>query len=840
MNANQPTLRRRRSQARISFYCRARQPLLLLLCLLAPTLLPLNLKAAGAAPLFLVRAGEPVATIVLDAEPSEAALFAASELQSHVGRITGARLPVATDASRVRGPRILVGESAATRQLGLRGTDFRAQEYLIRFAPDMLVLMGRDDPRPAGGNVVVHGRPQRVEGRFGGALQFDGAHDALTVPDCAFSDDAGSLEAWVQLAPGERGLDTILRLDGGGPWSYHIVEQLPKSRRVRYVSYDGKTSASVESRELDDDLHQLVATHSVESGRIELFVDGVSQGTAKYSRTACAGAALNVGALVSAKPANQFAGLIDEVRVSTSLRDAIRSYVTGPFQPDADTVVLLPLDESERAPRDHSGSLTGARPPDIFTRQATCYAVYEFLERFCGVRWYSPTEFGMVHPATNTLAVAGREVRRQPAFAYRMPTSGAASSLSGTNRALWGQPSRRDLDLFWHRLRIGGEPYAANHSFYGYYDRFWEKNPKRPELFEAPHPDWFAQGYPKQLPPQMCYTSTGFVAQVIHDARDYFDGRGAKPGAQTRGDFFALVPMDNGSYCKCAACQAEMDQPEWDNKHFSRGAASDYLFGFANKVAKAVKHSHPGKQIATLAYAEYAYHPKHVRLEPNISVQLCLHVRNWWAPAMESNDLAFYRDWVTKEKGRPLYLWLYYCFPEEMGDTQNFRSFPGFFAHTQARQFKMFARDGIRGAFLNGLGEQVDTYVAFKLLDDPGLDVDALLDEFFTRYYGAAAGPMKRLYLKIESIYSTPANYPPAVQKENRHFHQTEEIAWGWLGTEARMKELSQLMEQARAAAVTDLEKYRVSLFDQGVWLPMLEGRRAYEAKKPATRLLPP
>ena len=54
---------------------------------------------------------------------------------------------------------------------------------------------------------------------------------------------------------------------------------------------------------------------------------------------------------------------------------------------------------------------------------------------------------------------------------------------------------------------------------------------------------------------------------------------------------------------------------------------------------------------------------------------------------MESNDMAFYRDWVTKEKGRPLYLWLYYCFPQEMGDVQHFGSFPGFFAHTQARQF---------------------------------------------------------------------------------------------------------------------------------------------------------
>ena len=31
---------------------------------------------------------------------------------------------------------------------------------------------------------------------------------------------------------------------------------------------------------------------------------------------------------------------------------------------------------------------------------------------------------------------------------------------------------------------------------------------------------------------------------------------------------------------------------------------------------------------------------------------------------MKANDLGFYRDWVDHEKGRRLYVWLYYCFPE--------------------------------------------------------------------------------------------------------------------------------------------------------------------------------
>ena len=35
------------------------------------------------------------------------------------------------------------------------------------------------------------------------------------------------------------------------------------------------------------------------------------------------------------------------------------------------------------------------------------------------------------------------------------------------------------------RLHEGGELARCNHAFYGYYDRFWEKNPKKPKVFVA-------------------------------------------------------------------------------------------------------------------------------------------------------------------------------------------------------------------------------------------------------------------------------------------------------------------------------------------------------------------
>jgi hypothetical protein len=669
--------------------------------------------------------------------------------------------------------------------------------------------------------------------------------------------------------PFPEGAGTILRLDGSDPWTYHIVETVGGTRRVRYVTYDGKAGTAVLSGDLTAGWHHLAATHDAGRHQIELRVDGQSQGTAPFTSSTCGRAALHLGGIVTGaadKPVgNPFVGDVDEVVVRTAVPPPSLEALAAAAAADSATALLLRFDETAGPPRDASGRLRPLPVPGIFDEQGTCTAVYDFLERFCGVRWFAPGELGLVcprrllqnpgddvevvppvaedwrvgfHPDRNagvlqeapsspTLAVRGEDVRRRPVFGFRQ---GPYLPVYGILRTLWDNPAGEDVRRYACRLRLGGQPYAANHSFYGYYDRFYEKNPEHPERFEAAHPDWFAQGYTGK-PPQMCFTNPGFVRQVVQDARDYFDGKGARPGAQASGDFFALVPMDNSAWCKCPACQAKLDPAEQANPHFSNGIASDYVFGFANEVAKEIRKSHPDKVLATLAYSSYAYYPKSIRLESNIAVQLCLHVRNWWAPDMERNDMAFYESWVGKEKDRPIYLWLYYCFPEEVAMNSGWNCFPGFFAHTLDRQWKRFAKDGIRGAFLNNLGDYLDTYLTFRLLDDPSQDVDRLIDEFHSLYYGAAAAPMKQLYLRIESIFMDPLNYPEDIRTGKRHSHQTEEMAWGYLGTEERMAELGRLMAEAKRLAQSEIEKRRVGLFEKGIWDYMVEGRRKYVAK---------
>jgi hypothetical protein len=491
------------------------------------------------------------------------------------------------------------------------------------------------------------------------------------------------------------------------------------------------------------------------------------------------------------------------------------------------------------------------------------YAVYDFLERFCDVRWLSPTE--MDCPKASTLAVGGPDVRRAPAFRFRdaIGATGENPARYGAYVALWPAASEgfktyeaeayAELHkkypnpgeynkakgvlnrLFLLRMRNGGEICRCNHSLYGYYDRFWEKNPRDPEAFVEKRPDFFAQGY-EGKPPQMCYTSPGLVKQLAQDARDYYDGK--KTGKDLRifwqpalPNPFPIEPMDNRSYCKCPRCQAFLG-PEEQRTVYSTGYHSDYFFNFVNEVAKELKKTHSDRTVVTLAYSSHAYPPKKFRLDPTVIVQYCFaQNRLPYAQQQYENELKALQAWVSESQGqRPLYLWLYYTYPKEIADNGKFQCFPGFFAHTIAEQFKLFHKLGIRGMFHCGYGQEVEAYLTFKLMCDPTQDVDALLDEYFMRMYGAASEPMKKFYLTVEQIYADPANYP-----KERVGHQNAQIAWGNLGTKERMGALEKLLQQAKELAKTDLEKRRVRLFELATWAYMIEGRKQYEARLAAT-----
>ena len=785
--------------------------------------LMLVLTNADAASMKLVKGGVPNATVVLSADPTRAASMAARELQEHVRLITGAQLPIVRDDTSVDGVRILVGESEATRALGLRSEDFASQEYLIRAEDRTLVLMGRDEPPRAPGQ---GSEPAAAEGRFGAALAFDGLEDAVVAPDCGLDDEAGSLEAWVYLSTTpQENESTILRLDGGGPWTYHILRRWPGSSSIGYSTYDGETVRSVSSGELAEGWHHVLATYDAERGTSELLVDGESCGTAAYVRTTCANTPLHIGGMGFGhmginRTGNPFAGRIDEVRVSSTVREP---NLEQPPVADEHTELLLRFDEVGRGLVDSGPHSRNLLPrPDWYDEKGTLNAVYDFLERHCGVRWYMPTDIGTAFEPRPTLRVNVKPIRRTPTMVHRWITPTTLYLPTKTDPV-----PTAETDLWKLRMRIGGQPFRVSHSFGGYYERFYED-----------HPDWFAQGY-EGKPGQVCFTNDEVVAQVVRDAREFFDGEGSQRGAHDLGNVFGIVPDDNNQYCQCENCLALMDDAETDNPQFSNGKWSLLVWSFVNRVAREVRKTHPDKWIGALAYWDYAYYPKGLELEPNVAVQLCLHTRNWFCPSMEVNDTKVFTEWLEAEGDRrPIHLWLYFNFPALQSMYGGWNGFPSYFAHTAVEQMDTYRKAGMRGVFFEHSSEFGEThlidvpdlYVSLRMAEDGQLDGDELIDEFFDKFYGRAARPMREAYGLIEDAYITPESYPEEIQTSPGHQHQTEELAWGSLGTESLLARLAEVVDEAEGLAVTQVEGDRVKLFRVGILDYMLEGKRAYEA----------
>jgi hypothetical protein len=363
---------------------------------------------------------------------------------------------------------------------------------------------------------------------------------------------------------------------------------------------------------------------------------------------------------------------------------------------------------------------------------------------------------------------------------------------------------------------MGGEKWAGNHSFSSFQDRFLVKA-EDSRLWESSRPDFFAVGWENEGNwRQLCLTNPDLVQQVAQDARDYFDGKGLKGSQPACGDYFAVIPQDTDHWCKCERCQAvlargkEHDVPG----HFATGTASDYVFGFVNAVAKEVAKTHPDKYISTLAYHVYSYPPS-FPLEPNVAVAPCIQTCYGYT-SLWDNDVKFYNQWITRG-GNRFYVWNYFHHPMERAIMEGYKCFPCFMPDVISEWVKRYPRDGVRGFFLCGIGEQLDYYLYMQTALDTGTDYRQLIDEFFSLYFGAAGEPLEKFYYRISEI-----------NRETRKIGTSVKASWMRMGTEERMKELGALMDAAVKLAATDLEKKRVETWRKGVWEYMVEGRQQY------------
>ncbi|MBC8875074.1 MAG: hypothetical protein H8E44_37100, partial [Planctomycetes bacterium] len=161
---------------------------------------------------LLVKDGQPRAEIVIAEQPPRTTRLAAADLQTYVEKISGAKLPIATEPSEDVPVQIYVGESKHAEKLGITAEGLKYGAYRIVSGDNWLVLVGDDmdfvpiEPWPRSNNDIVSGKMQKAWNEITGEhwgythsqlrKHYTGATGLFGTPNEQHVDKDGNVNVW--------------------------------------------------------------------------------------------------------------------------------------------------------------------------------------------------------------------------------------------------------------------------------------------------------------------------------------------------------------------------------------------------------------------------------------------------------------------------------------------------------------------------------------------------------------------------------------------------------------------------------------------------------------------
>lgn len=378
-------------------------------------------------------------------------------------------------------------------------------------------------------------------------------------------------------------------------------------------------------------------------------------------------------------------------------------------------------------------------------RRGTLLAVITFLEETVGLRWWTMTETFV--PSRPTLMVPAQAVLYSPPVVDRATRYLETSDGCFTNHSTVTPEEQRAMGVFASRLRLNGHDLytipperGGPNGLIGWVHTFYQINGLLPPAtYFKDHPEWYSLvgGTRRDAHAQLCLTNAEMRAEMV---RVVLERLRANPGAT----MISVSQNDWRGNCECERCRALDDQ---------EGSPSGSLIHFVNGVAEAIEKEFPAVLVETLAYQYTRVPPRHVRPRRNVVVRLCSIECDFAKPLtaeVEANR-RFRDDIEAWARISPqLYIWDY---------VTNFRGYllPHPNLHVLAPNLRFFVAHRAIGIFEQGdSGCRVGDFVRLRawylahLLWNPAADEEALLTEFLTGYYGAAA-PHLRAYLDLMS-----------------------------------------------------------------------------------------
>ena len=351
------------------------------------------------------------------------------------------------------------------------------------------------------------------------------------------------------------------------------------------------------------------------------------------------------------------------------------------------------------------------------------FAVYHFLEDYCGVRWWS--EFEEDVPAPGALELNALDAQGKPAFAFR---------------DIYREQVGSDAARFERRTRLnarGGAKFGGAftfgppnfcHTFDDYLNA---------DKYMKDHPEWFSLHKGKrvggQRQGQLCLTNPEVREKVLERMLAYIQQGNAE--AEKNGveppRIYDLSHNDNQSYCECDRCKEAAE----------KYGLSGVNLNFVNAVAGAIAKKYPNVLLCTWAYQYTQDVPKGgVRAADNVIVRLCDTDSNQISSIAEPDNRAYYDRVVAWSKvTKHLFVWDY-AITFSKGLTG--LPFPSEFHYGDL--FRHYRDNHVSGIFwehehpyLTDLWE-LKFFLERKLMEDPDLDCNRLIEQFMREYYGPA------------------------------------------------------------------------------------------------------
>lgn len=488
--------------------------------------------------------------------------------------------------------------------------------------------------------------------------------------------------------------------------------------------------------------------------------------------------------------------------------------------------------------------------------RATRFGVYDFLERFVGVRFYFPGEVGTVVPKHARLEVPQMDIFEAPDFWVRRRSS--------LHRGPWfvarkrgemaGDPKFKNLDEMamstpwgeikrdkWveqvyvpqmYRARASRSTIPATHSLARsqMIERFGEEHPEYFALLSSGQRDNDASqpGHRGHL----CYSNEGLADEIYQDAVAYLSGQPASSrnlddwdGAAFAPGFFSIMPPDGMSearLCRCEECQP----------YHEAGRTSDLVWEFIAKVARRLQENDIPGYVPSLAYSTHAAVPD-IELPDNVLVATA--VTGPWAariPEVQAEAMALVKAWREKLNGRKLIFQWNYA-----------RSiyYPRVPAHTPRAIASYYKKtfDDFYGSYLESeanfwIFNYLDWYVFHKVTWDVSIDVDQLLAEHHELMFGPGAEPMARFFDRLEEKWMGEALGEITETDDGPiSIKPSDEKLWTTIYNRAFLDELKGYLDEAEGLTADSPDHAKRVAFMRKWFLQQMENdRQAYMARK--------